>query len=103
MLMPMLRCLFFVEAQCQCTIVASHIPGQHNDLADDLSRNRANIFLSIKTDACQLVPINIHVSLLHQAGRHHSPTDPEASEASKIVWAAKDNHHAMSALNSALR
>ena len=44
------------------------------------------------------------------------PQDPEASEASKIVWlsgwmmsdvpfqwAAKVNHHAMSALNSALR
>ena len=45
MLMQMLRCLFFIEAQCQCTIVASHIPGRHNDLADDLSRNRANIFL----------------------------------------------------------
>ena len=46
MLMQMLQCLFFNEAQCQCTIVASHIPGQHNDLADDLSRNWANIFLS---------------------------------------------------------
>ena len=36
-LMQMLRCLFFIEAECQCTFMVKHISGQHNDLADDLS------------------------------------------------------------------
>ena len=46
-----------------CTIAARHIPGQHNDLADDLSRNKADIFLSKKSDAF-LIRANIPVSLL---------------------------------------
>ena len=44
-LMRMLRCLFFVEAHFQFSLTASHIPGVHNDLADDLSRNRLPSFL----------------------------------------------------------
>ena len=35
----MLRCLFFLEAKFQFTIVAAHIPGAINVRADALSRN----------------------------------------------------------------
>ena len=43
--MHLLRCLFFLEASSDCHLVASHIPGRHNELADDLSRNHLYIFL----------------------------------------------------------
>lgn len=39
-IMQMLQCLFFNETQCQSKLEAKHIPGSHNDLVDDLSRNR---------------------------------------------------------------
>jgi len=45
-LMHLLRCLFYVEAKFQCHIIAEHIPGIQNTLADDLSRDRAFSFLS---------------------------------------------------------
>lgn len=45
-LMHLLRCLFFVEAKFQIQIVAEHIPGHQNVLADDLSRDRVSSFLS---------------------------------------------------------
>jgi hypothetical protein len=41
----LLHCLFFPEASWDCKLVASHIPGIHNDLVDDLSRNRLLSFL----------------------------------------------------------
>ena len=44
-LMQMLRCLFFIEAHFQFSLSASHLPGVHNDLADDLSRNNVPSFL----------------------------------------------------------
>ena len=44
-LMQLLRCLFFLEARFDCHLLASHIPGIHNELADHLSRNRASVFL----------------------------------------------------------
>ena len=40
-IMHMLRCLFFLEASFDYHLVASHIPGIDNVLADDLSRNRS--------------------------------------------------------------
>ena len=43
--MHLLRCLHFYEAYYECTIVAEHIPGVENGLADDLSRNRLLFFL----------------------------------------------------------
>ncbi len=49
-LMHLLRCLFFLEAQFQCTIGLAHIPGVQNVLADDLSRNRLSRFLSKAVD-----------------------------------------------------
>ena len=45
-MMHLLRCLFFLEAFCQFELVASHVPGIYNGLADDLSRNRLSSFLS---------------------------------------------------------
>ena len=45
-LMHLLRCLFFTEAKFQIQIIAEHIPGHQNVLADDLSRDRASSFLS---------------------------------------------------------
>ena len=43
--MHLLRCLFFIEASFECRITATHIPGVHHDLADDLSRDRRSSFL----------------------------------------------------------
>ena len=37
-LMHLLLCLFFLEATFQFELIAEHIPGVHNTLADDLSR-----------------------------------------------------------------
>ena len=43
-LMHMLRVLFFAEAHYQFRLVAQHIPGTRNTLADHLSRNQLNEF-----------------------------------------------------------
>ena len=45
-LMDLLQCLFFMEAHFQFKLMATHIAGVHNGLADDLSRNRCSSFLS---------------------------------------------------------
>lgn len=47
-LMQLLRCLFFLEAVFQFQLSSSHIPGEVNDCADDLSRNRLTSFKSKK-------------------------------------------------------
>ena len=44
-LMHLFWCLFFFEASVQCAIIAEHVAGVANGLADDLSRNRLNSFL----------------------------------------------------------
>ena len=62
-LMHLLRCLFFIEAKRQFKLVAVHVPGRHNSLADDLSRNRLADFLTKKSDA-ELSPTTIPISLL---------------------------------------
>ena len=43
-LMQLLRCLFFLEAHFQFYLIARHLPGVANSLADDLSRNRLPSF-----------------------------------------------------------
>ncbi len=43
LLMHMLRCLFFIEAQNQFIIRATHLAGAKNDKADDLSRGKTVI------------------------------------------------------------
>ena len=63
MLSKMLRCLFFVESHFQFTLKAAHIPGVHNDLADDLSRNRLQSFLS-KMPCANTSPSPISPSIL---------------------------------------
>ena len=40
----LLRCLAFLTAHYQCELVAKHIPGRHNTLADALSRNNLMLF-----------------------------------------------------------
>lgn len=45
-LMHLLRCLFFLETHYQFELVASHIPGVENSLADDLSCYLLPSFLS---------------------------------------------------------
>lgn len=76
-LMQMMRCLFFVEAYYGFDITASHIPGVRNDLADDLSRNRADLFLMKKTDACQIptcIPVSLLQWVLRPGGEWISPS-----------------------------
>ena len=60
-LMQMLRCLFFIEAKRQFKLTAVHVPGVHNDLADDLSRNRLSTFLAKKPDAdcTTIIPVSL--------------------------------------------
>ena len=45
-MMHLVRCLFFLEAWHNFELVATHLPGRENMLADDLSRNRLPAFLS---------------------------------------------------------
>ena len=45
-MMHLIRCLFFLEAWFGFELVAVHLPGEENSLADDLSRNRRSLFLS---------------------------------------------------------
>ena len=45
-LIHLIRCLFFLEAWFGFELVAMHLPGRDNMLADDLSRNRLSAFLS---------------------------------------------------------
>ena len=43
--MHLRRCLHFIEASYNFVVVVAHIPGVHNDLADDLSRDHLSSFL----------------------------------------------------------
>ena len=45
-MMHLVRCLFFLEGWYDFELVAAHLPGRENMLADDLSRNRLSAFLS---------------------------------------------------------
>ena len=45
-LMHLIRCLFFLEAWFGFEMIATHLPGRENMLADDLSRDRLSAFLS---------------------------------------------------------
>ena len=69
--------LFFIEAHYQFELEASHIPGPHNDLADDLSRNNLASF-QLKSSGSDLNPSPIPPSLLqlllHPAMDWTSPT-----------------------------
>ena len=61
--MHILRCLFFIEGHFGFTHVAKHIPGEHNELADAISRNHATLFLSKVPGACT-TPTSVAQELL---------------------------------------
>ena len=66
-IMHLLRCLFFFEAHFGFEHRASYIPGPENRLADALSRDRVNMFLSLSPQAARLpeaVPTPLSVMLL---------------------------------------
>lgn len=62
-MMHLLRCLFFLEAKYQFKLISAHIPGIHNTLADDLSRNQAFSFL-LKAPQFHRLPDPISAELL---------------------------------------
>ena len=47
----LLRCLAFLTAHHQCELKAYHLPGQHNILADSLSRNNLMLFKTLHPQA----------------------------------------------------
>ena len=66
--MQMLRCLFFLEAYCQFTLSAIHLPGVNNDLTDDLSRTRLLCFLQkigVHQPTETMIPDSLLQWLLH--------------------------------------
>ena len=44
-LMHLLHCLIFFEAKFSTRMIATHVAGVHNTLADDLSRDKLSSFL----------------------------------------------------------
>lgn len=44
-IMHILRCLFFIRAQFQLEVWATHVPGVENSLADAISRDNLHLFL----------------------------------------------------------
>ena len=52
--MHLMRCLAFFMAKFQFTLVARHIPGTSNVLADALSRGNLSLFLSLYPQADQV-------------------------------------------------
>ena len=49
--MHLLRCIFFISAKFDFTIVAAHIPGRLNTIADAILRNNVPLFLSLSPQA----------------------------------------------------
>jgi len=45
--MHLMRCLAYIQARWQVSVVAEHIPGIHNNLADALSRDKLSTFHSL--------------------------------------------------------
>ena len=62
--MHLLCCLFFFEAEFQFSMVATHIPGKVNVLADSLSRDDASSFLQQVRQDVNLKPTAIPTPLL---------------------------------------
>ena len=62
-MMHLLRCIFFAEAHGNFKLAAVHLPGTHNVLADDLSRDRVHSF-RMKFPECDCYPTSIPSSLL---------------------------------------
>ena len=51
LMMHLLRCLFYFAAKYNFILVAKHIPGISNTLADALSRNKLDVFFSLAPQA----------------------------------------------------
>ena len=62
-IMHLVRCLFFIMAHFQFTLVARHIPGSQNKLADAISRNNLQSFLSQSQEANPVSAV-IHEALV---------------------------------------
>ena len=60
--MHLLRSLYFFQAAYQVKLVTEHIKGSDNELADAISRNNHQQFLSMMTSA-QQVPVEVHPQL----------------------------------------
>ena len=60
-----LRCLFFVQAKYQFSIVGTHIPGRQNPTADALSRNQMQVFFNLLPQA-QPLPVSVSQSVLRE-------------------------------------
>ena len=60
-IMHLVRCLFFIMAHFQFSLVARHIPGSQNTLADAISRNNVQSFFS------QSLEMNTVPSVIHEA------------------------------------
>lgn len=70
-MMHLIRCLFFLEAWFGFELVADHLPGRENMLADYLSRNRLSAFLSkapSPTPAPMPIPAELPELLLDHDG-----------------------------------
>ena len=61
--MHLMQCLSFLKAKCQFSLFASHISGVNNDLADALSRDNLQYFLSHHPQA-QSSPTSLPPELL---------------------------------------
>ena len=61
--MHLVRCLAFIMAKCEFFLFATHIKGQHNKIADALSRNNMSLFKSLYPQA-QPAPTDIPTALL---------------------------------------
>ena len=75
-IMHLLRCLFFIRAYFQISVRAVHIPGQHNCIADAISRNNLDYFFSQVPQAasrCTIVPRNLLKLLVEQQPDWTSP------------------------------
>lgn len=59
----LLRSLFFFEAEFQFSLVAAHIPGSLNTLADALSRDNLPLFLQLSSQEVS-GPTSLPVQLL---------------------------------------
>ena len=65
----LLRCLFFITAAFEITLVASHIQGKDNVKADAISRNNLSLFRLQAPEASQagtVIPESIVELLIHQ-------------------------------------
>ena len=49
--MHLARCLAFIKAKMNCELVASHIPGVNNTIADAISRNKMTLFHTLLPQA----------------------------------------------------